>query len=166
MTQASLFYERNTALKELKQEMMKRAVDGVRCPCCGQMVKIYRRKLNAPMAYFLVWLVKQYLVTQDWTDVPKDGPMIQGRRGGGDFAKLEHWAMIEQKVCEDQKKRTSGFWRPTTKGMKFVAAKLKVPAHVFLMFNRVKGFSDDRMDIAQALAAGGFDYQELWNGGQ
>ncbi len=133
---------------------------GAPCPCCGQVCKVYKRHINSPMARFLLWLVRSYDAQPRWIHL-KQFPMIQNRRGGGDYGKLVHWGLIEQKPNDDEPdKRTSGEWRPTPKGVEFAHRRIKIPDAVFLYDNIRQGFSDINIDIEYALGQN-FSYQEL-----
>lgn len=133
---------------------------GTPCPCCGQICKLYRRHINAPMARFLIWLVRSYEQNPRWVHL-KQFPMIQNRRGGGDYGKLMHWGLVEQKPnTDDPDKRTSGEWRPTPKGIEFARQRISIPEALFLYDNVLQGFSDKKTDIVGALGQE-FSYQEL-----
>ena len=129
------------------------------CPCCGQKVKIYPRKLNVNMARWLIWLVKAYKEERRWWSV-NEGPVLQNRKGGGDFAKLVHWGLIRERIDEGSSKRKSGFWKPTQKGAMFVRGKIDVPSHVHLYNNEIVGWSDEPVTIEEALGKE-FSYREL-----
>ncbi len=128
---------------------------GVKCPCCGQHVKLYKRKLNREMAAWLGWLVSASEQAEDgWVDV-KASPVR-----GGDYAKISHWGLIEQKPNDDPKKKQSGIWRPTTKGKDFVSGKLRLPSHVLLFDNREYGWSEKLIHFDEALGRD-FVYKEI-----
>lgn len=148
-----------SVLQTARKIVLAAAKDGVTCPCCGQYVKSYKRALNAPMVQFLIWLVLAWQKDERWYDF-REAPLIQSRRGGGDFPKLVLWGLIETAKAPMQGKRTSGLYRPTTKGVAFVHAHLSVPSHVLLYDNRVLGWSDKNVDVVQALGKH-FDYQTL-----
>lgn len=94
--------------------------DGVACPCCGQFCKVYRRAITSPMARWLIRLVRA------WEDKPKSTDYVNvhdiATSAGGDHAKLAHWELIQQrpKDPDDTEARTSGFWRPTSRGVQFI----------------------------------------------
>lgn len=153
-------------LEDAKTYVLAKRDEGVPCPCCGQYCKVYPRSLNAAMARFLIWLVREYearkrndAATDLWISV-NDGPLIQNRKGGGDFAKMEHWGLIEQMQNDDETKRTSGFWRPTQSGIDFVYGRVMVPKKAMLYMNECIGFSEEKINIREALGTT-FDYQEL-----
>lgn len=157
--------EPNPTLKTLTQAqafVQAKREEGVYCPCCGQLCKVYKRTIYAGMAHFLIWLVLEYesrmregLQGSLWIDI-LDGPPQRG----GDFAKMAHWGLIEQMANDDETKRTSRFWRPTQHGVDFVHARITIPKQVHLYNNDVVGFSSERFDIRDALGKK-FNYQEL-----
>lgn len=149
-------------LRKLRKEMLTAATarQGTECPCCGQHCKIYRRRLNHQMARFLIWLVCLYKHRKTWIHVAQF-PLIQNRRGGGDYGKLIYWQLIKQKVnVKPCYKVTSGFWRPTVKGISFVNKLIRVPEAVYVYDSILQGFSDNKIDIIQALN-GEYNYEEL-----
>lgn len=149
-------------LEAAKKMVKAHADEGVECPCCTQYVRKYKRKLNSMQAYGLITLVREFRKAKaagesTWIEFK---PKHKARDGGGDFAKLRHWGLVEQQTNEDDTKRTSGFWRPTEKGMEFVDKKIKVASHIFIQTGVVKGFSESEIDIEGALNEK-FDYKEL-----
>ena len=134
----------------------------VTCPCCGQTVNIYKRALDSAMARLLIWIVQHHENDPRWFDT-HEFPLIQGRRGGGDFAKLRHWGFLLEceKEAEDADQRTSGLWRPTPAGTRFVAHPTTLaPSHVYLLNNIKVGMADTDCTIIKALGKK-FSYAEL-----
>lgn len=132
------------------------------CPCCDQLVRLRRQVLNVPLAKALIWLVAQYERRGGWRHI-SEAPMLQGRPGGGDFAKLEHWGLIESRRNTDSNKRTSGWWRPTSKGIDFVCGRVRVPKYV-LTYNRdLYSLSPESVDIIDAMESK-WDYEETLRG--
>tara|TARA_Y100000590_G_C15471202_1_gene920230 strand:+ start:32 stop:556 length:525 start_codon:yes stop_codon:yes gene_type:complete len=138
-------------LAEARAEVEAGRAEGIECPCCEQFCRIYRRKLNNEMARWLIWLVRQ---GSGWVDVKKSNVR------GGDYGKLIHWQLVEQKRNADTAKRTSGLWRHTQAGADFAHGRSRVPSHVFIYNNAPVGFSDLTIDIREALGRG-FDYADL-----
>lgn len=155
-------------VREARQVVYARLETGSSCPCCGQYARMYRRPLYDKMAAWLIWCVQAYDPEEaPWLHV-NEGPVLQNRKGGGDFAKLAHWGLIEEQPRSDDAdhKRSSGYWRPTERGIAFAHGQIEVPSHVFLYDNRVQrqvgvdGFSPDNVSIFAALGKR-FDYAEL-----
>ena len=138
---------------------------GIPCPCCGQFVKEYRRKLNSTMARWLIELCRrteapdsrdQYLsVSDEWS--------LAINRGTGDVAKLAYWGLIEDKPKDpdDDTRRTSGLWKPTDLGRKFAWGMVRVPSHVLVYNGNAR--PDDSAELVgiQDCLGSKFNYREL-----
>ena len=148
-------------IEDAKEKFMLRIEDGAECPCCGQYAKLYKRPFGSAMARALVWLVREYERNDRWYNI-HEFPLIQGRRGGGDFAKLVHWGLIQERETEDDDtaRRASGFWRPTGSGIQFAHRRLLVPKRVHLYNNQIRGWDSEYIDVSEALGKK-FDYAEL-----
>ena len=158
--QLSFFAPTHDTLAEAAARVRDRLAEGSACPCCGQMAKAYTRTLNAPMARFLIWLVRAFEAQPRWYNI-HEAPLIQGRRGGGDYGKLAHWGLIVLAASDtEEDQRTSGQWQPTAKGRRFVHGKVQVPAQVVLYDNRVLGWSEAWVSVEQALGKK-FSYVDL-----
>lgn len=142
-------------VKDAKLHLRAHWEEGVECPCCGQFVKLYKRKLNTSMAMFLISL---YKLTANGEYVHAGTAL--GKSFSMDYATLRHWQLIEEEWNTDETKRRSGHWRITEKGKAFVSGKLQVPSHVHLFNNKLVGWSDAQTDIRVALGKR-FDYAEL-----
>lgn len=151
--------ERDHVVKQLRAEVQAGAEAGCRCPACDRLVKSYRRAMNADMARFLILLCREYLAKPPDTFV--DIRTISVR--GGDYAKLTHWGLVEQAHNDDPAKRSSGLWRPTPRGLAFAQGTATEPGHVVLLDNQVRGFTDDRVNIWEALGTH-FNFEVLWRG--
>ncbi len=151
---------------------------GARCPCCQQFVKLYKRRLNASMAYVLILLYRYDQRhggarngTQDpWVHVPSylvEASSANIRRAAairGDWAKLKYWGLIEELDTkrEDGSKR-AGYYRITERGKGFVLGNFKVPPYIFLYNEKVLDrpvAADEWITIGEALGKK-FDYTEL-----
>lgn len=147
-----------------REHVRDRLDEGVRCPCCGQMCKLYRRKLNSGMAATLCWLVSRHaqIPGETWTHVQKVAPRHVVR--SNEIGKLVHWGLVQQRPSDDRTEagltRTSGLWRPTAMGVEFARGRILVPARVHLYDNRIHGWSAEQVSIHDALGSR-FDYAEL-----
>ena len=144
-------------LAEARQHLRENFEDGCDCPCCGQLVKLYRRKLHAEMAVFLIKLVRA------WEEDPRPYhireliPSLS--KASTDGAYLRHWGMLTRSDSEDKRTR-GGIYTPTEKGLAFAHQRLLVPSHVHLLYNKVVGWADTQTSVTQALG-NRFDYWEL-----
>jgi hypothetical protein len=145
------------AQKRVKDGMKQ--PEGIECPCCGQLCKVYKRKLTSAMAAWLIWLVRIYQRDGRWVHVTEHRRGSTG--GGGDYAKLVYWGLIEQMSQQGEpEKRSSGYWRPTDRGIDFVHARVHLRSHVLVFDGDVRGFEGELLGIREALGKR-FRYDEL-----
>lgn len=136
--------------------------EGVICPCCTQLVKVYQRKLTSTMVKNLAQLAQKFEQTHDWVHIHDIGLTS----GSGDFAKLQYWGFIMSKKNDDSKKRCSGLWMPLKKASDFLYRDLPVPKAMNVFNGKCIGpVCDDGGSIprttAREAAGDKFDYAEL-----
>jgi hypothetical protein len=133
--------------------------DGETCQACGRFLKVYYRKLSTAMALALVRLFGMAI------EIPNRSyfHVREFYKERGDFAKLKFWGMIEEAPNEDETKKSSGLWRITDEGTKFVCMETKVPQYVILKWgSELLGFAGAEVDVRQCLEFGNkFNYSEL-----
>ena len=156
---------RVTTLLEVQQWLQKRLDDGVECPCCTQLAKVYKRKLNGAMAFVLLLISR--LKGGEWIHVPSfinaqvRNPAVAAAIRG-DWAKLTHWGLIEELLGERPDGSTRvGYYKITRNGRLFVQNKLRVPKHIWLYDGHTTERQDsETVSIIEALGDK-FDYSEL-----
>lgn len=141
-------------IKEGKSYLRQNFKNGISCPCCGQFVKQYKRKLNSVMARGLIKLVN---LERGFHHV---GKILINTTGSGDFSKLKYWGLIEEKENFDKTKKASGFWKITEKGVRFAKGEIYLPKYVNIYNTNFLGFSKDKTDIVESLG-NKFNYNEL-----
>lgn len=157
-----------TTILEAKEFLKANWKEGVSCPCCKQLVKLYRRNLNSGMAWTLIQV---YLETKRsiadrvipalmWIHV-KDFLRANAMHNGHDWTLLQHWGLLEERKT-DSGLPNSGRWRITDNGNRFVEMKLTVPKYLNFYNSKVWGGSDKMINIKQALGTK-FNYQDLIN---
>jgi len=145
-------------IKEAKEFLRANYDRGVTCPCCGQYVKLYKRKLNSGMA---VALIRMYSHARlDWVNV-KDFLRQHKYRNNHDWTLLRFWGIIEEDNQEGPEgAKSAGHWRITPKGHNFVLNRIRVPKRVSLYNNQFRGFDEETTSIVEALGDH-FNYHEL-----
>ena len=141
---------------QAKTHLRENFEEGSDCPCCGQLVKLYKIKFNSNMAIFLISLVNTYLKERKPVHF-KD--CVFGSRN---YPYIAKWNLAYTEKSEDTAKRTSGFWIPTKKGVDFVLNKVKVSEYKNIFNNKVLGSSLNEINIKDALGTK-FNYEELMN---
>lgn len=131
--------------------------EGMECPCCYKMCRIYDRKLNSGMALLMTRLYQQppsaWIYVRRWP-TKLEHPIAQLEVVNGDFSYLLHWGLLEQKPQD------GGKWRLTHLGRQFVEGTVTVPHKISLLNNKCIDKSDEHTDIKKALGDR-FDYDEL-----
>lgn len=129
------------------------------CPCCNRYAKIYKRRIHMSAARGLIKLYrlggdKQYVRCSDF--------ILEGQAGPGDTTKMKHWGLVEPQALDENvtNKRTSGMWRLTPDGVRFVRGELRVPSIKVVYDDEV--IATDGADISIQEALGDkFNYSEL-----
>lgn len=132
---------------------------GTTCDLCQRYIKVYKRKINHNMARWLIGLVNRYVAEPRWISVAEPwSKRIDSREN----AKFIHWDMVEEKPkdADETNKRTSGFWKPTAVGVRFVRRQCAVPCYKFLYKNELIFEEGPQITIIDALDDK-FDYEEL-----
>lgn len=111
---------------------------GCLCPACGQNVRLATRSISPSQVRALAAIAafSKHADAHAWVDVAK----FEGMRGG-DYAKLRFWGLIESRT------ESTGVWRVTHLGRKFLSGKHLVPKNVFVYNNRVRAVSEEVIGV-------------------
>lgn len=140
-----------TILLEAKSWLERHKQKGAVCPCCGQYAKVYPRKLHSEMAAFLCRLVRAYQQEPRWYHIREIRPS-KVAKASTDGAYLKHWGLLESRDAKPDGTK-GGSYKPTELGVKFALGRARVRSHVYLYDNEVCGWSDETVDIDDALAS-------------
>jgi hypothetical protein len=113
------------------------------------------------MASSLKWLYTQNQAKgfREWIDVPNTAPKEVLR--SNQLPTLRWWGLVERESPDPKsKKKHSGHWRITLKGMDFVEGKTLVPKKVMTYNGDVVGMSDDDTNYEDCLKRS-FDYKDV-----
>jgi len=142
---------------EAKTFLNENYKDGCICPCCNQVVKLYKRKLNSGMARVLIAMYKK---GGSFFHV-KDYLREYNIKNTHDWTLLKYWKLI-QPMDNQKGGQELGYWSITEKGKQFCKGELKLQKHVLIITNKMIGFSNEDTDIVESLG-NHFDYNELMN---
>lgn len=146
-------------IKEAKQYLRNNFEKGVDCPCCGQFVKRYKRKLNSGMSRTLIALYK----AEGKNPVNVKAFLRENNiQNNHDWTLLRYWKLLIEHENDDPDKKSSGVWSITNKGIGFLMNKVKVPSHILLFDNKFIGYSPTETDVVDSLGKH-FNYTELMN---
>lgn len=149
-----------TTILEAKEQLRKNFEKGAICPCCNQLVKLYKFAINSSMSKNLLALDhfqqgEDYLTIDELVSLTNDA-MFKA----GNFPKLRWWGLIERPANDDPDKRSSGMWRITEKGRAFVKGRITVPKKALLYNQKCWGFEGDQVSIKDSLGEF-FSYRDL-----
>lgn len=119
-------------LEDAMREFITGVKDGTFCPCCQRYAKVNKVSINKSMAKALEWISKNAEVGGKWVYVQERGPDWMKRSNS--HAKMLHWGLLERAETDEDKKH-SGVYRPTEKGMKFLAGDIKVRKYMAIYNN-------------------------------
>ena len=128
-----------------------------KCEHCDSIVRTYRRKFPKGDLLALASLLRMHRKGNLWVHVSD----LEGKTGGGDFAKYKHWGLIEERPLDDGDKRTSGMWRLTVKGKAFIDNEINIPSHAIMRNGKVLSFDGSYTTMKNMCHSAGFSYAEL-----
>ena len=157
-------------LAQAKDWLRARVRKGAPCPCCNQFAMVYERSITGAMAVALVPIERYFRTNTDWLHAPTyltaNSPVGVTIRGG-DYAKLVHWGLLEEKpeVRDDGCPR-AGFYKITPAGVEFALGRSRVPRHVAIYNQQPvasrKPFETVSIhDVLSKVKFKNFNYEEL-----
>jgi len=158
--------QHSKALIDLRQAFKESSSqqEGCICPVCDRFGKIHKTPITASGAFTLLKLYEALRTgnTDKEGFVHIESYMTKQRIPiKGAHSRLQHWGLCEIKMNNDDTKRTSGFWKITEKGKRFIFGQIKIPKSAWMYNEKVLEWEDDNMiDIHQALN-NKFNYQEV-----
>jgi hypothetical protein len=131
------------------KEFLRAGYDkGVTCPCCGQLAKLYKRKINSGMALFLIGL---YRLNQKNPGAEFSNKSVMSEMNINtsslDYSVLKHFNVVQGSVAN------KGDWSITPFGIAFVEGSATLPEKVLIYNNKKQGYDGDRVTIQQALTS-------------
>lgn len=148
----------NVTLGHAKAWLRSRVMDGEKCPCCGQMAKVYRRRIHHTIARALITLYRLGREEDEyWVHVPTAiSPACE-------VGKARYWGLVEEATVLRDDGGRAGWWRLTDEGVMFVRGLHLVQTHAKIYDGRCLGFDGDMVSITDCLGSK-FDYQALMAG--
>lgn len=147
----------STPLGDARDWLRQRVDKGEPCPCCTQMVKVYRRKINAGMARSLIAM---YAVGQrGWVHLPTQIGARSREEG-----KLAYWGLIEERALRRGDGGRAGEWRVTEKGEAFIRGKITVPKYARIFDGRLLNLDYSERVTIKEVIGDAFDYNQMMQG--
>lgn len=150
--QAAPIFTDDMTLGEARNLLRQYVQDGHACPLCLQFAKVYKRTITSRMAHQLIEFWKT--CKREFGHLPTVIPNV----GGGDFAKLANWGLVEPKMNEGEQVR--GWWRITGRGESWLADRITVEKYAHVYDGRCLSLRGEGVHLRDALGKR-FNYEEL-----
>lgn len=142
---------------EGRKFLQANALEGAICPCCDELYKVYRWKLNRQMATFLIWLYRGEefrIYSGHYRDFLKAFPQYHSKH----YSRPKYWGLIKPH------NETAGIWYLTRLGIQFVRKEIKLPKYQFILNDKVirVSWEVELISIEDALTFP-FDLDEIMN---
>lgn len=135
---------------------------------CSRWAKLNAAYLHSSIVTCLVWL---YNATENGeTDadgfIHFENYLVQRKRSNikGVIGKAKYWGLVERRPKDESEahKKTSGHWRLTEKGKRFVRGEISVPRKIWYFDDRVVDI-DDPQDLINIKTSEirNFDYEQV-----
>lgn len=142
------------------RKLLMAKMDGRRCPCCTQTVKLYRRPLTHAMARSLIEIYRYFREHPEieWVHVQNYLASVKSHGArGGDVTKLRFWNLLRRyEGRRDDTSNRVGLYAITDVGREFVRGNTAVPRFVYI-FNNTQYLpnrdEEQYVTIRQALGA-------------
>lgn len=142
------------SLDEARAWLNERVREGVRCPCCTQFAKIYRRSITSTSVRGLVALYRAGGTVEfcHW-------PTVMQRKQA-DETKLVYWGLVEEAREVRPDGGRAGWWRVTPLGEAWLRGRVTVPKYARIFDSQCLGLEGVAVSAKQALGKR-FDLAEL-----
>lgn len=126
------------------------------CPCCRQLAKVYRRRINAGMARTAITMYRHGAA-----DAFVHTPSLPGDTH--EASQLAWWGLVEEERALRPDGGRAGWWRLSTRGVAYVRGEVALPRYARVYDHRLLGHAGEPLTIRDALGAR-FDYTALMAG--
>lgn len=151
-----MYMKMGETLAEAKQRLRDHLEEGMRCPCCGQFAKRYRRKFNSGMARSLINIYKRGgRDSLDWVYIPNLS--AKSREEG----KIAYWGLLEEAQEAREDGGRAGWWHVTRLGEEFITNGTRIPKKAIVYDAVCLGFDKTEMVSIQDCLGDKFDLSEL-----
>ena len=140
-------------LSQARELLRQNWETGLDCPCCKQRVQLYRHKVNSQITKCLI---DMYHIDREWVHI-----LHELKPTNRMYSLARFWGLIEAKGDEPHNNSmSSGFWRLTDKGKKFVLGECLIPKYAYIFNDKVYRLSEEMVSVESCLGSK-FSYPEL-----
>lgn len=149
-------FREEMTLQQARDLLRTLVEEGAKCPCCTQMAKVYRRKLNSSMARTLITMYRHGAEHRF-----VHSPSLPGDTH--EASQLQWWGLVEEERALREDGGRTGWWRLTPRGTAFVQAEATTYSHARIYDSRCLGLTGGQVLIGDCIG-NRFSYRELMAG--
>ena len=146
-------------LADARDTLRGTLADGHNCPCCGQLAKVYERRIHSTMARELVAAYQAGAANQ-FVNLNNVFAGTNLHKRGGDFAKLRYWSLVVEADTKRDDGGRAGWWKLTPAGAAFARNEIVVPRVAQVYDGKLLALVGDPVGITDCLGSR-FDYNDL-----
>ncbi len=160
-------------IQEGRDIVRDRVVEGIKCPCCDQLVKLRQRSISIAHVYFLsnlfgITVADKMLKSPD---LSRGQPyFIDQRRAkqgkaktSTDYNILKYWGFTKP-MPRNPGEKSAGFWALTELGLDFLCKRVRADKYKYTFDSRVFPAPGHRLHAQSKILVSdivkGFDYEE------
>ena len=140
-----------------RDQLRRLAENGQRCPCCTQLVKVYKRVITSTQTRALIVIYRERGI--DWAHLPSLRTVLAPYHSNEE-PKLGYWGLLEEEKTVRPDGGRAGWWRVTELGEAWVNDEATVRKYVRIFDGKCLGLVGPEVTIHDALTTK-FDYEEL-----
>jgi hypothetical protein len=133
---------------------------GEHCPCCTQMVRVYRRKLTSVAVRALVALYTDHGCEYGHLPTVARRHLRDVAHQGGYLALSAHWGLMEDERHRRPDGGRAGLWRVTALGEAWLTGEATVPLYARIYDGRCLALDGDSVGVRDILGSE-FSFAEL-----
>lgn len=139
------------SLADARDALRDRVDKGESCPCCTQLVRVYRRPLTSVAARALIALYRDHGRSFGYLPDVARTHLSDSAHQGGTLSLAHCWGLIEEERAALGDNGRAGWWRVTELGEQFILERASVPSHARIFNGRVLSLVGDPIGIRSAL---------------
>lgn len=118
----------------------------MKCPCCEQLAKVYRRNIHSAIARGLIMAYRAGA-----NDTFVHAPTVTRSGDSLELSKARYWGLVEEESKLRPDGGRAGWWRLTPLGVAFVESSATVPKYALLYDGNLIRTEGDPVTIEDAL---------------
>jgi hypothetical protein len=145
----------SSTIAESKEWLSENRHEGVDCPSCGELVKVYRHPVDSAMARTLILMYRA-----GGTEAFVHTPSLPGDTHKA--SQLKWWGFVEEERILRPDGGRAGYWRVTDVGERWINGE-SAPKYAYIFNGKVIDLSEDASATITDALGTKFNFMELMN---